>query len=196
MSGEFGAQNNKMEEAVSGSRGTDSRPSNSSSAWMLKSRTQPSLAVPHRVEKPNAFWIFSKMSTSKLSQYCDPLFNDTVEHHVLWESLSFSTGSISLLVGEETLFIVDDCIVDENLDKRKQSLLELTISGRHRKHSLWFLTQSYTALPKKLRWQKKQLILWYPNKSSDKNLISNEREMTDDWEHIKAQLKKSKHAYL
>ena len=59
----------------------------------------------------------------------------------------------SLLSGEETLFIIDD-MIDETLDKRRQPLLELAISGRHRKHSLWLLTQSYTALPKNLRRQK------------------------------------------
>ena len=49
----------------------------------------------------------------------------------------------------ETLFIVDDIIADDCLDKKRNSLLELAISGRHRYHSLWFLTQSYTAVPKK-----------------------------------------------
>ena len=56
--------------------------------------------------------------------------------------------------GEETLFVVDDMIADKTLDKRRQPLLELAISGRHRQHSLWLLTQSYTALPKNLRRQK------------------------------------------
>jgi len=43
----------------------------------------------------------------------------------------------TMLSGEETLFIVDDVIADETLDKKRQSLLDLAISGRHRKHSLW-----------------------------------------------------------
>ena len=47
------------------------------------------------------------------------------------------------------LFIVDDIIADENLDKRRQSLLELAFSGRHKNHYLWLLTQLYTAIPKK-----------------------------------------------
>ena len=54
----------------------------------------------------------------------------------------------TLLSGENTLFIVDDMISDETLDKKQNSLLELAISGRHRRHSLWLLTQSYTAIPK------------------------------------------------
>ena len=36
----------------------------------------------------------------------------------------------NLLSGEETLFIVDDMIADEALDKKRQPLLELAISGR------------------------------------------------------------------
>ena len=55
-----------------------------------------------------------------------------------------------LLVCFETLFIIDDIIADEGLDKRKQPLLELAISGRHRGHYLWLLTQSYYAIPKNL----------------------------------------------
>ena len=64
-----------------------------------------------------------------------------------------------LLANEETLFIVDDMIADETLDKKRQPLLDLAISGRHRRHSLWLLTQSYTAISKNLRRQKKQLFL-------------------------------------
>ena len=48
----------------------------------------------------------------------------------------------NLLAGSKTLILIDDIIADENLDKQRQSLLELAISGRHRGHSLWLLTQS------------------------------------------------------
>ena len=51
----------------------------------------------------------------------------------------------------ETLFIIDDIIADESLDKRSQSLLALVISGTHRKHCLWLLTRSYPAIPENLR---------------------------------------------
>ena len=64
----------------------------------------------------------------------------------------------NLFSGEETLFVVDDMIADETLDKKRQPLLELAISGRHRQHSLWLLTQSYTAVPKNLRRQKKSCL--------------------------------------
>ena len=104
----------------------------------------------------------------------------------------------SLLSGEETLFIVDDMIADETLDKRRQPLLELAISGRHRQHSLWLLTQSYTALQKNLRRQKKQLFAWYPSEKSDLKTIDEETNLmtSDGLIKIKKQLKSEKHACL
>ena len=62
----------------------------------------------------------------------------------------------------EVLFIIDDIIANESLDKRRQPLLELSISGRHRSHYLWLLTQSYKGVPKKLREQAKAIFVWYP----------------------------------
>ena len=104
----------------------------------------------------------------------------------------------TLLSSEETLFIVDDMIADETLDKRRQPLLELAISGRHRKHSLWLLTQSYTAVPKNLRRQKKQLFVWYPSEKSDLKMIDEETNLmtSDDLLKIKERLKSEKHACL
>ena len=40
----------------------------------------------------------------------------------------------------EVLLIIDDTVANESLDKRRQPLLELSISGRHRKQFLWLLT--------------------------------------------------------
>ena len=54
--------------------------------------------------------------------------------HYLIEKIS------KLLAGSKTLFLIDDIIADEALNKRKQLLLELAISGRHRNHLLWLLT--------------------------------------------------------
>ena len=62
--------------------------------------------------------------------------------------------------------LIDDIIADETLDKRRQHLLELAISGRHRGHSLWLLTQSYTAVPNNIRRQAKMLYVWYPKKQN------------------------------
>ena len=41
-----------------------------------------------------------------------------------------------LIARSETLFIIDDIMADESLGKRRQSLLELYISGRYRDHYL------------------------------------------------------------
>ena len=57
----------------------------------------------------------------------------------------------NLLAGSKTLFLIDDIIANEALDKHRQPLLELAISLRHRGHSLWLLTQSYTAMPYNIR---------------------------------------------
>ena len=60
-----------------------------------------------------------------------------------------------ILAGSETLFSIDNIIADEALDKHRQPLLELAISLRNRGHSLWLLTQSYTAVPNNIRRQQK-----------------------------------------
>ena len=41
-----------------------------------------------------------------------------------------------LLAGSKTLFLMDYIIADKALNKHRQPLLELAISGRHRQHSL------------------------------------------------------------
>ena len=104
----------------------------------------------------------------------------------------------NLFSGEETLFIIDDMIADETLDKKRQPLLELAISGRHKSHSLWLLTQSYTALPKNFRRQKKQLFVWYPSEKSDLKTVDEETNLmtTEDLAKVKDELKKKQHACL
>ena len=75
----------------------------------------------------------------------------------------------NLLAGDKTLFLIDDIIADEALNKHCQPLLELVISGRHRGHSLWLLTQSYTAVPNNIRSQAKMFYVWYPKNRTDLN---------------------------
>ena len=65
--------------------------------------------------------------------------------------------------------------------RRRQPLLELSISCRHRGHYLWLLTQSYTAIPKKIRRQAKAIFVWYPKKRGDLKMIFDENDvLTDD----------------
>ena len=104
----------------------------------------------------------------------------------------------NLLVGSTTLFLIDDIIADETLDKRHQPLLELVILGRHRSHSLWLLTQSYIAIPNNIRRQAKMLYIWYPKNRTDLNTIHEENDVIGPGElaRVKAQLKQGKHTCL
>ena len=77
----------------------------------------------------------------------------------------------NLLAGSKILFLIDDIIVDETLNKQRQPLLELVISGRHKKHLIWLLTQLYTAISKNIRRQAKMLYVWYPKNRTDLNII-------------------------
>ena len=105
----------------------------------------------------------------------------------------------NLLAGSKTLFFIDDIIADETLDKGRQLLLELAISGRHKEHSLWLLTQSYTAVPKNIRRQAKMLYVWYPKNRTDLNTIHEENDVIETPEELanaKKQLKLGKYACL
>ena len=104
----------------------------------------------------------------------------------------------NLLTGSVTLFLIDDIITDEALDKRRQPLLELATSGRHRGHSLWLLTQSYTAVTNNMRRQVKMLYIWYPKNRTDLNTIHEENDVIgpEELARVKAQLKQGKHTCL
>ena len=105
----------------------------------------------------------------------------------------------NLLTGSATLFLIDDIIADEALDKCRQPLLGLAISGRHRGPSVWLLTQSYTAIPNNIRRQAKMLYLWYPKIRTDLNTIHEENDVIETPEElarVKAQLKQGKHTCL
>ena len=104
----------------------------------------------------------------------------------------------NLLAGDKTLFLIDDIIADETLDECHQPLLELVISGRHRGHSLWLFTQSYTAVPKNIRRQAKILYVWYPKNRMDLNTIHEENDVIgpEELARVNAQLKLGKHTCL
>ena len=100
------------------------------------------------------------------------------------------------LVHKETIFIIDDIIPDESLDKRRQLLLKLATLGRHRKHYLFLLTQSYSAIPKNLRRQVKAIFAWYPKERGDLKMIHDEKDVLMDDKLVVSTnfFKKSKHA--
>ena len=97
------------------------------------------------------------------------------------------------------MFLIDDIIANENLNKKRQPLLELAISGRHKKHSRWLLMQSYTAVPKNIRRQAKMLHVWYPKNRTELNVIHEENnaiEMHEELMNVKKKLKQGKHTCL
>ena len=98
----------------------------------------------------------------------------------------------------EVLFIIDDIIANESLDKKRRSLLELAISGRHRGHYLWLLTQSYTAIPKNLRKQAKAVFVWYPRERADFKAIHDENDVLAENELVVARglLRESRYGCL
>ena len=104
----------------------------------------------------------------------------------------------NLLAGSTTLFLIDDIIADETLDKCCQLLLELAILGGHRGHSLWLLTKSYTAIPNNIGRQAKMLYVWYPKNRMDLNTIHEENDVIgpEELARVKAELKWGKHTCL
>ena len=70
-----------------------------------------------------------------------------------FESISVTMASA------ESIMLIDDCIDEEVLHKRRNGLAKLVISGRHRDHSLWMPTQRYIAIPRLVRVQLYTVIL-------------------------------------
>ena len=108
-------------------------------------------------------------------------------------------GKLSqLLTRFKTLFIIDDTIANKDLDKRRQPLLELSISGRYWGHYLWLLLQSYLPASKDLRKQAKAIFVWYPKERVDLRTIHDENDVLTDDELVVARyfFKKSKYAFL
>ena len=65
------------------------------------------------------------------------------------------------LKGYQTLFIIDDCSAEGEVNKKRDALSELAFSSRHRNHSLWVLTQKYNSISKDIREQIKWLCFFF-----------------------------------
>ena len=61
----------------------------------------------------------------------------------------------------QTLFIIDVCSAEGEINKKGDALSELAFSGRNRNHSLWVLTQKYNSISKDVREQLKWLCLFF-----------------------------------
>ena len=86
--------------------------------------------------------------------------------HINVVSIQKNQGDKSLRVvvalkGHQTLFIIDDCCAEGEINKKRDALSELAFSGRHRNHSLWVLTQKYDSVSKDEREQIKWLCLFF-----------------------------------
>ena len=77
-------------------------------------------------------------------------------------------------------------------------MLALAISGRHREHYLWLLTQSYSAIPKNIRRQTMAIFVWYPKEKEDLKKVHDENDVLTDDELVVARdfLRNSKCACL
>ena len=78
-------------------------------------------------------------------------------------------------------------------------MLELAISGHHKKHSLWLLTQSYTAVPENIKRQAKIFYVWYSKYRTDLNTIHEENDVIETPEelvNVKKWLKLGNHTCL
>ena len=53
----------------------------------------------------------------------------------------------------QTLFIIDDCSAEGEINKKRDALSELAFSGQHRNHYLRVLTQKYNSISKDVREQ-------------------------------------------
>ena len=104
----------------------------------------------------------------------------------------------NLLTGDKTLFLIDDIIADEILNKCCQPLLELAILGTHRGHSVWLLTQLYTTVPNNIRRQAKMLYVWHQKNRTDLNTVHEENDIIglEELARVKAQQKWGKHTCL
>ena len=73
-----------------------------------------------------------------------------------------------------------------------------SLPGRHRGHSLWLLTQPYTAVPNNIKRQAKMLYVWYPKNRTDLNTIYEENDLIERGElaRVKENLKQGKHTCL
>ena len=67
----------------------------------------------------------------------------------------------SALRGNQTLFIINDCSAEGEINKKRDALSELAFSRQHRNHSLWVLIQKYNSVSKDIREQIKWLCLFF-----------------------------------
>ena len=77
-----------------------------------------------------------------------------------------------MFTGTNTLIILDNCAVSQDLKKCSNKFIDLAFSGRHYGLSLWVLTQQLTSIAKPFRDNVASVISFYfPNEKSMKILF-------------------------
>ena len=80
------------------------------------------------------------------------------------------------LKGHQTLFVIDDCSAEGEINKKRDALSELAFSSRNRNHSLWVLTQKYNSVSKDVR----ELFLSYKYNNGFRNTRSVEKSVDSE----------------
>lgn len=91
--------------------------------------------------------------------------------------------------GHDTLFIIDDCSAEGEINKKRDALSELSFSGRHRRHSLWVSTQKYNSISKDVRDQSKWLCIFFTKDRDSFEDCLRENDVVSD-KNVRDRLKK------
>ena len=93
------------------------------------------------------------------------------------------------LNGYQTLFIIDDCSAEGEINKKRYAVSELAFSSLHKNHSLWVLTQKYNSISKDVREQIKWLFLFFTKDQDSFEDSLRENDVIPD-KHKRDRLKK------
>ena len=95
----------------------------------------------------------------------------------------------------QVLFLIDDSIAEEGIDKRRSDLIYLACSGRHSNCSLWILSQVYNGVPKDVRRQIKWLATFYCKDEDDFKTIMKENKIVPKEKRVELNEKLESHQY-
>ena len=104
---------------------------------------------------------------------------DTAEN--LHQNMKFLSDKLKK---QETLFLIDDCAAEREINLKKSELHKLATSGRHRFHSVWILTQRYNAIPLDFRDEVNMLFCWYPKNRNEFKLIFDENNVVETFKEM------------
>ena len=150
---------------------------------------------------------------------CIVLLCPTFRHNKTWNRCSFVENDKDFLVfsskqdqinrylklmsnvyeGTNTLIILDDCAVSKDVKQKTSELVELVFSGRHKRISLWVITQQITSIAKPFRENVAVLILFFTTSAKDMKFIFDKYVYALPKDEIKdmiKEMKKVKYSHL